>query len=1060
MRFSLQIGVYILITLLFFSVVTISTASHEDAIPYWDRDWSFRQELILPISTADALAYYQPIDIRIQFENPCWTMNTTVTSVRICCWDGTTWHELESQIYDINSSSNYITECCVVFLVPDFADGNEHYFVYYDDSAKSAPRYKDHVTVEDAFYSSSPIADISTEAKYYCVLEEGYCVYGVGQEGKLLDRPFSQIVVKQKKNTKEFNALNSDQIASFAFSYYYGSNEEDESSSDQSFIHKKIFTDGNLMVEFGIISQSNRKDIRTTAVYKYYYSPLDDKKISVHVEHKLSEEVVVKGKENIDGRFGSLISIKSRNSVIDKLNFGEILPYLHFYAENDQIIEYEMNQNPESKSREWIISYKDDADLGKESWIAYGDGKTGVTNALIFSSSEGIIKSGTNERDGIQLKVAEKEYFDFLGTEVDYASINFGRNSYEVGRSHDLTIPENLIIEFEAELFSSLEGGYEAAHQESHLYQELVKHRHQIEDPSFETQQKKYDLGIITHFGGTRFSFPLLSNRTGGLFPVMWIDLYKDGNLLISAPTNRSFFFRPLMLRSYKIFHDIPEGEYLIKVFFRIGNETSYFNGVDSLALDRTKKIHIFCTWQRQIKITFQDQHGDPIEDISFLLRNKEDVILTQENTDETGSALLEIPLNLREPYILQAYYHDFLIVNEEIQTTFRNIEKQFELELYDLTIDLKDILGFPPGVEVTPFLEIMEQNSSIQLTPEEIQPGIYLFSRVPSRDYVLKISYSSYYDEYSLHIPHDGDRLNFIFSASADINVDLFDARGNNLADNNIEFVVQRQEKNVLTTNDHSFTLPPAKYKIYAYENGKLIGAKEVELLRDTSIQIVTSLSSILPLLLISAILILFGFFFVLLLLKKVTLILFIHILIIGLVIIAIMQPWWGLDGSNKGQESKRDIRIYLNPEVMIEKIEYDHSSTADIAEMPQLYIEFLEKIILLLTAICLLIVGEIIFSFIKKNNLTILLSLIVALLLCSVLSLFYIGTSKLTEISIGDVQGEGILDVTVNSYVIPMHSTWGFTSGYYLLMLAVTLAFLIFFEKIRITYLKQKKL
>ena len=167
---------------------------------------------------------------------------------------------------------------------------------------------------------------------------------------------------------EKFDLLNADQIVSFAFSYYYGNNEDDESSSGQSFVHKNVFVDGNLMVEFGIISESNKKDIRTTVIYKYYYSPLDEKRISVRVKHELSEDVIVKGKENIDGRFGVMFSFKSRNPAIKKMNFGEIFPYLRFYGENDKIEKYQMDIDPESKNREWILSFEDDADLGKEAW--------------------------------------------------------------------------------------------------------------------------------------------------------------------------------------------------------------------------------------------------------------------------------------------------------------------------------------------------------------------------------------------------------------------------------------------------------------------------------------------------------------------------------------------------------------------------------------------------------------------------------------------------------------------------------------------------------------------
>ncbi len=58
--------------------------------------------------------------------------------------------------------------------------------MYYDDAQTSKPNYKDHVTIEDMNYSSSPLPEISAVAKFYGIKEDGYCIYGVGQEGQLV----------------------------------------------------------------------------------------------------------------------------------------------------------------------------------------------------------------------------------------------------------------------------------------------------------------------------------------------------------------------------------------------------------------------------------------------------------------------------------------------------------------------------------------------------------------------------------------------------------------------------------------------------------------------------------------------------------------------------------------------------------------------------------------------------------------------------------------------------------------------------------------------------------
>jgi hypothetical protein len=197
-------------------------------------------------------------------------------------------------------------------------------------------------------------------------------------------------------------------------------------------------------------------------VYRYYYCPIEEKRINVHVKHEMLKDATVQGIDNIDGRFGSLISLKARSAAVESLNFGNIYPYLNFYGDKDKVEQYQLNQNPSTKEREWVISYTNDASLGAEAWLSYGYGKKGIANAVLFASNQGFVSSGTDERDGVQLKVAEKEYVNFLGTEVDYVSINFGRHSFEPGHSHDVTIPADLVVQFDAEVFASETGGYES----------------------------------------------------------------------------------------------------------------------------------------------------------------------------------------------------------------------------------------------------------------------------------------------------------------------------------------------------------------------------------------------------------------------------------------------------------------------------------------------------------------------------------------------------------------------------------------------------------------------
>ena len=232
--------------LLILPVLNISTSSSGTPPPRWSNNWSYYQEIILPISTEDMYAIYQPIDLQIEFENPCWAKNEKEHTIRIVCWDGSIWHELESQIYDLGfDGSSHITSCSIIFLVPEFANGGERYFVYYDNSEKTSVNYHDHVSIKDAFYYYEPIIGISLEGDYYEINEDGYIIYGIGQKGKIMNRWLSQAILKMKPKSKEFSAVNSDKVAAYSFTYNNGPKDEDQSSSDQKLVSKEILVDGN-----------------------------------------------------------------------------------------------------------------------------------------------------------------------------------------------------------------------------------------------------------------------------------------------------------------------------------------------------------------------------------------------------------------------------------------------------------------------------------------------------------------------------------------------------------------------------------------------------------------------------------------------------------------------------------------------------------------------------------------------------------------------------------------------------------------------------------------------
>ncbi len=1022
-----------IISLIIAPAISHNAISSDSSPPVWNKNWDFREEIFIPISTNDKLAKYQPIDIEFEFKNPCWGKNEEEHSIRILCWSQNSWYELESQVYDIKSSStNIIKKCGIVFLIPEFADGNERYFVYYDESKKEKTNYPDHVNVEDSYYYFEPISGIRAEGDYYKVKEDEYVIFGIGQKGKVIFRSLSHTVVKQKPNSKNFGILNSDNTASFSFSYHEGVENEDEITSDQKLVSKNIHVDGNLMLEFSIVSKSDREHLETSNVYKYYYCPTEHKRISVHVKHKVLKESIVKGITNVDGRYAALISYQSKSESIEKMKFGEILPFLHIYDEDSKIREYKMNTDPEDKKREWIIPYDYDADLGEDAWVSYDEGKNGKAQAIIFSSNKNIVKSGTDEKDGIQLKVAEKEFLDAAGAEIDYAAITLGRNSFEKDGVHDLIIPGDLVVEYDAEFFTTETGGYTDVARESKIFQALEKNRHK-DAYDFESGDKKiYTLTVVPRVTGRIMPYPFFNKFTGINLSYVYAELYKDGEFISSNTA-----YKPLIGAPRIKFPKIESGNYLIKIYRSILDKNKNFIGVESVEVKKDTDIKVVCTWPKTITFSAVDQKEEFIENVEVSILKNDTIIDT--NITGLNKREFELPFSFKEDYKIKAIYKGFNIYEKPVKIFEKNIG--IKLNLYDLIVDIKDKLGFPPGVNIIPYLTSPDMQKSITIYPETIQPGRYYFEDLPESKYNLHFSYASYSENKSFDIPYEKDVLNIAFEETYNLKTLLYDSRGNNLDYNEKTIDIYRNNKKIVDSADlhKKIVLPPGDYMIHIYSNGKNIGLKNIELINDRDVKIVTTTDSKIPLLFTTLTILFIIEIFILLFFKKISFNTFLKLLSISLIILSIFHPWWSLNAIGTELDVTKETNMFIMPGSMIERVDYQKNVYMNLATIPGVFTNFIGGLLLVLfSGLFLIGISFIPNILLKKRYYKILITASI-LFLILVITAYIFGMSKLTELSLGSLQGQRILEVVLpDKKLAYMDSTWGLSTGFYLAILA----------------------
>jgi len=129
-----------------------------------------------------------------------------------------------------------------------------------------------------------------------------------------------------------------------------------------------------------------------------------------------------------------------------------------------------------------------------------------------------------------------------------------------------------------------------------------------------------------------------------------------------------------------------------------------------------------------------------------------------------------------------------------------------------------------------------------------------------------------------------------------------------------------------------------------------------------------------------------------------------------------------------------------------MIETTTYAGSTSLDIAEMPDQFVDLLGVLFLLAIVAGLAFGASIFLKKLRKKQYAITFGFIGMLMLVFLLFSFYVGTSKLTETSIGSVQGAGLLPITMGATDVILQASWGFTSGFYFIIVSLIIAIVSF--------------
>ena len=1046
-------------------------------ILWWNDDWSHRQEIYIPIDTNSDIAKYQPIDTRIEFDESCWAKNENKHSVRICCLNGNNWNELDSQIYNLEYiDKSHIKSCSIVFLIPGSATGDERYYVYYDDSEKPNLDYDDYVDVEESFYRYEPISGYSLESHYYKIIDEGYIIYTVAQEGQVIGYNTSQHVTKMNDKVTEVKPKNGNLFASFDFKYYFGEGLFGYSSTSQHLVSKEILVDGNLMVEVGIVSTSNRGDLQTTATYKYYHCPTSNTRIHTHVKHEMLREIKVYPEVNTDGIYASLQCGGVQSVSIEDLNFGQILPYIHVFNERDSISKFSLDTDPEYIPEDpdiRVLSIEDDVDLGKNAWISFDEGDAGISHSVILSSNS-VVKSGNDERDGIQVNAFEMDYPHLLGLENNLATIQIGRNSYENGGIHDLVIPEDFIVEFDAEFFSSNTGGFNIVQHEAEIFQELAKIKPPSNDDFIDDSNKteKHELSVFIHLSQ---SIPMGSGFSALLgldFSYINVELYKNDKFTYSGTAVRlpmkpiseldeptplkkistilfSFDWRNFSFFKKICFSDLESGKYTIKIYREnpfFGKQRKYI-GFTALELNDDTKTHVYCGIEGALYIYASDQNDEDVKNIEVILL-KNGNIVAKNQTGEKGNTLIKAPCSISENYDVKILYNGFMVHNGTIRLGyFTNIipkKESVSIERYNLKINVFDIWNMPLEVDVNPVFTSKEMYESTLISGEKLSLNCYTFSNLTPSLYKINLKYKSYSLEKDINLDSDME-FDLDFPAEFKIKVRILDSRGLPLEDAKI--IISRNIKQLETKTKDSkmmLSLPPGFYHVKIYGENKLIGSREIDVFGERNFDFITISEPFFPALIIIITIILVAISAVFSYVKKDKMY-FLLILPISLVIVAVVSPWWVLFGSSFQLETS--THMFLLPLELVTVTTISDVISGELASLPDIFREYVGLIPIFSVLGCSSITAGMIFKAFNYQSFYILSLVFASLSFVGSILTFFIGMSMLAEVGVGDLMGKGILDVSIpGKDIVPSVScSWGPSLGFYLYVISIFILFIV---------------
>jgi hypothetical protein len=170
-----------------------------------------------------------------------------------------------------------------------------------------------------------------------------------------------------------------------------------------------------------------------------------------------------------------------------------------------------------------------------------------------------------------------------------------------------------------------------------------------------------------------------------------------------------------------------------------------------------------------------------------------------------------------------------------------------------------------------------------------------------------------------------------------------------------------------------------------------------------------------------------------------------FLTFLSVSLGVIAVVSPWWVLQGSSS--DVTTSATLFLLPQTLVTVTTTSSVIAGELMSLPEIFVYILSLIVVFTALGYILLLTSFYFKKTERRTFYIASVLFTSIFLVVSLVIFFVGASVVTEIGIGGVTGEGNLEVGIpgEETVVSIGCSWGPAIGFYLYLVSLGILWLI---------------